>query len=129
LFYVKIQESSLYKSGSQVLISFKLGQHSRDVQLIKSLKEYLACGECYLRSDQKLVEFFCTKFSDIDEKIIPFFEKYPLKGVKALDYADFCKVAGLMKNKAHLIVSCPLFFFSLNYKDIYIYLYIYYYLF
>ena len=36
------------------------------------------------------------------DKIIPFFEKYPIKGVKALDYADFCKVAELMKNKAHL---------------------------
>lgn len=46
-----------------------------------------------------------TKFSDIYEKIIPFFQKYPIVGVKALDYADFCKAAELMKIKAHLTAS------------------------
>jgi hypothetical protein len=40
--------------------------------------------------------------SDIVEKIIPFFNKYQLEGAKALDFADFCKVAELMKNKDHL---------------------------
>jgi hypothetical protein len=43
-----------------------------------------------------------TEFSDIVEKIIPFFEKYPMVGVKTLNFADFCKVAELMKNKDHL---------------------------
>ena len=43
-----------------------------------------------------------TKFDDIVNKIIPFFKKYPILGVKALDFADFCKAAELMKNKAHL---------------------------
>jgi hypothetical protein len=28
--------------------------------------------------------------------------KYPLQGIKILDYADFCKVAELMQEKAHL---------------------------
>jgi len=48
------------------------------------------------------VNFVVSRFSDITEKIIPFFDKYPLVGVKSLDYADFCKVADLIKNKAHL---------------------------
>lgn len=43
-----------------------------------------------------------TKFSDITEKIIPFFDKYPLRGSKAKDFSDFCKVVELMKKKAHL---------------------------
>ena len=30
------------------------------------------------------------------------FDKYPIKGVKALDYSDFKKVANLMYNKEHL---------------------------
>ena len=34
--------------------------------------------------------------------IIPFFDKYPIIGMKALDFADWCKTAELMKNKAHL---------------------------
>ena len=31
-----------------------------------------------------------------------FFVKYPMLGGKALDFANFCKVAELMKNKSHL---------------------------
>jgi hypothetical protein len=43
-----------------------------------------------------------VKFQDIFEKIIPLFDKYPIKGIKALDYSDFKKVANLMYNKEHL---------------------------
>ena len=31
------------------------------------------------------------------KKIIPFFKKYKIIGVKAKDYADFCKVAERFK--------------------------------
>jgi len=58
-----------------------------------------------------------TKSLDITEKIIPFFEKYPIPppptphmcgvgvgefGVKSLDFNDFCKVAYKFKSKGHL---------------------------
>lgn len=43
-----------------------------------------------------------TKFSDFTDKVIPFFEQYQIEGVKALDFADFHKVANLMQQKAHL---------------------------
>jgi len=42
------------------------------------------------------------KFSDINNKIIPFFEQNPLLGVKLFDYLDWCKVAKLMNNGSHL---------------------------
>jgi hypothetical protein len=42
------------------------------------------------------------RLSDITDKIIPLFKKYPIEGVKAKDFADFCEVAELMKNKAHI---------------------------
>jgi hypothetical protein len=54
------------------------------------------------------VDFIVTKFEDLTTrgaKVIPFFQKYPVIGVKGLRqiyFADFCKVADLMKNKAHL---------------------------
>lgn len=48
------------------------------------------------------MEFIVTKLSDILDKIIPFFYKYPLQGDKIFNYADFYKVAMLMKDKAHL---------------------------
>ena len=41
-------------------------------------------------------------YYDIQNKIIPFFNKYPILGLKSLDFNDFKHVASLMKNKEHL---------------------------
>ena len=35
----------------------------------------------------------------------PLFHKYSIFGVKALDFADLCKVAEMMKNKQHLTME------------------------
>lgn len=48
------------------------------------------------------VDFIICKFKEIEEKLIPFFNKYPLQSSKILEFIDFCKVALLMKNKVHL---------------------------
>lgn len=40
-----------------------------------------------------------TKFSDIVYKIIPFFNKYPIEGVKGEYFNNFYKVAEMMKKK------------------------------
>jgi hypothetical protein len=39
------------------------------------------------------------------EKIIPFFEKYPVEGVKGKDFEDFKCGADILKKKAHLTVE------------------------
>lgn len=64
----------------------------------------LGCGVAADKPDS-FVEFRVSKISDIINKIIPFLNQYPLQGIKLLDYQDFCKVAALMKDKAHLTVS------------------------
>lgn len=46
--------------------------------------------------------FSVTKFKDIEEKLVPFFDKYPLEGAKSFDYADFREVAKIIKEKGHL---------------------------
>ena len=43
--------------------------------------------------------------SDIQNKIIPFFDKYPILGVKSLDFNDFKKISKLLENKEHLTQS------------------------
>lgn len=39
------------------------------------------------------------RFEDITQNIIPFFNKYPLEGIKKEDLADFCKGAEIMQSK------------------------------
>lgn len=69
---------------------------------MKGLEKYLSCGRYYPKSNKDVGDFVVSRLSDITDKIIPLFEKYPILGVKALDFADFCKASVLIKNKAHL---------------------------
>jgi hypothetical protein len=83
-------------------LSFTVVQHSRDQALINSILNYLNCGKLYHNAKTSQVQFVVYKFSDLNDKIIPFLAKYPIHGEKHLDYLDFCKVAELMSIKAHL---------------------------
>ena len=102
-FIIKISKSRNSKLGVGVQLVFQITQHLRDEKLIKNFILYFGCGRL-VKFDQK-VNFIVTKFSDIIEKIIPFFNKYPIVGVKALNYKDWCEVALIIKNKGHLTKS------------------------
>ena len=56
---------------------------------MKSLISYLDCGKYKQPSGYDSGEFVVQMFSDLDEKIIPFFEKYPLVGDKLQDFSYF----------------------------------------
>lgn len=71
---------------------------------MKILISTLGCGIIELNLAKSAVYFLVTKYQDIVDKVIPFFYKYPIKGVKVSDYYDFKKVAILMNKKAHLTV-------------------------
>jgi hypothetical protein len=101
---VKISKSEAHKTGFVVQLRMTIGQHSRDTFLINSLIQYLNCGRFSKSSTASFVKFAVSSCDDINEKIIPFFDKSPLQGTKRLDFPDpdFCRVAELMKEKAHL---------------------------
>ena len=94
----------IYKSKTKleqaIQLKFQITQHYRDEQLINNIISYLKAGKCYYRGEA--IDFVVAKFEDLINIIIPFFNKFPIIGVKALDFEDWCKVAKLMENKAHL---------------------------
>ena len=81
-----------------------LTQHNRDRDLIKSFVNFFKCGKINESSLKRgdAVYFTVQKLSDLINIIIPFFDKYPIRGVKAKDFQDFKKVAELMSYKKHL---------------------------
>jgi len=99
-FMVKLRVDKDYNAGGRVELAFVLTQHVRDLPLIKCLADYFDCGQFYSYKDY--AEFKCRTFNDIHEKILPFFLKYPILGVKSKDFEDWVKVAGIINSKAHL---------------------------
>ena len=100
-FFVGITSSSTHHLGFQVRLAFELAQHSRDEQLIKSMIDYFNCGKIY-KKNKEVYNYRVVKFSDLENKIIPFFLKYKIEGAKYKDFQDFLQIAELMKNKVHL---------------------------
>ena len=91
-FFINIIKAKT-KVGKQVTLMFTITQHSRDVLLLQSICDLLDCGNLYPRSNRKEGNFTVTKFSKIEQIIIPLFNNYPIQGIKSLDYSDFCKAA------------------------------------
>lgn len=108
-FHIKISKSNTHKIGYSIGLRFFITQHIRDEQLLISLKNYFGCGEYKPRKGQLAGDFHVNKLSDIIDKVIPLLNKYPLHGVKALDFSCFCKAAELIKSEKHLKGSELLF--------------------
>jgi hypothetical protein len=64
-FQVWIAESKSTKLGYQVQLMFRIGQHDRDIKLIKLLTKYLSAGKIYKNSNEPFVTLTICKFSDI----------------------------------------------------------------
>ena len=97
-FYVKL---SKYKQDNKVRVIFSVSQDIRDINLLKNLAVYFNSGIIEtVKTRPSQSSYVVYKFSDITEKIIPFFNKYSLKGVKALDFNDFKKIANLVENSS-----------------------------
>jgi hypothetical protein len=100
-FDIKIY-SSKTNVGFAVQLRFRIPQHERDFKLIELIMKYFGSGSIEKHTRHPAVTLVINKFSTIIEQIIPFFESHPLKSVKFCDYLDWCNVAKIMSNKAHL---------------------------
>lgn len=104
-FYVNTKKAKTL-TGYQIILTFSITQHVRDERLLTKIIDYLKCGSIEKVSTRpNAVTFVVYKFTNIKDKIIPFFCKYPLQGVKSLDYNDFCKIANMMITKEHLTLE------------------------
>ena len=85
-FFVQVRKHS-DRPGYQIQLIFKVSQHFRDEQIMKSLIEYFDCGNIYKDKDGT-INYRVQRFSDIEKKILPFFSKHRIGGVKFIDYLD-----------------------------------------
>lgn len=68
-----------------------------------SFIDYFDCGSVY--KDANNFVFRVSNVAEIDSKIIPFFQEYPILGAKKEDFQDFCRITAMVKNKKHLTVE------------------------
>ncbi len=106
-FSISIFKNVTSKSGFQVFPEFVVTQGAKSLNVLENLQSFFDCGKIYenRRTDnhrESLYRYCVRPLSDIQEKIIPFFEQHELQTAKQQDFLAFCEVVKLIKNRSHL---------------------------
>ena len=99
-FNISLRKKPDYKIKWQPVLSFNVSQREREILAL--MKQCLGCGIIKRRKDG-LHSYDVTNPSEIQEKIIPFFEKYEFLTVyKKKNFSIFKRAVKIMVNKEHL---------------------------
>lgn len=106
-FAITISKHKTKKLGVDARLIFEVELRIDDRPILEKLQKILGCGNIYTFDYQKInwnphVKFYVHSFRDLEEKVIPFFKKYPFQGRKAKDFELFCQAAEIFKKKEHL---------------------------
>lgn len=89
-------------NNNRVRFFFIITQNIRDIELLNHFINYFNCGFTYINKKDNCCYFEVNKYSDIVEKVIPFFDKYNLNGIKLVNYNYFKEGFKIFKFKESL---------------------------
>ena len=106
-FSVSFIKNKTSKSGWQVFPEFVITQGEKSLPALKIFQNYFGCGKIfenkrYDNHKESIYRYCIRSISELNKKIIPFFEKNKLKTSKIKDFRIFSKIINLMLNKEHL---------------------------
>jgi hypothetical protein len=105
-FGVSINKNSKTKFGFQILPEFVVTQGAKSVSSLEFIKEYFGCGRIFInrRHDnhrEPLYRYCVRNLHDLSTIIVPFFNRFPMKTAKQLDFVRFSHVIDQMLKKEH----------------------------
>ena len=106
-FYVNVSKLSTYRAGYRIQMHFHLKMQEKDRELLEKVRERLNCGAVYFQKERRANHTQCYRYTvsaheDIFNKIIPFFQQYPLQSAsKSKSFGIFCKIADLLQKQKH----------------------------
>ena len=106
-FSVSIFKNRTTKTGWQVLPEFVVTQGEKSIAALEEIKDFFGCGRIFINNrydnhTENLYRYCVRAFMDLKEKIIPFFEKNPLRTAKRKDFEKFKEAVQLMSERVHL---------------------------
>ena len=106
-FSIAVIKNKTTKFGYQIFPEFVVTQGAKSLPALEKIKNFFKCGRIFVNKrydnhNEYLYRYCVRALSDLDSKIIPFFEKYRLQTYKQNDFLIFKRVVKMMKNKKHL---------------------------
>jgi LAGLIDADG endonuclease len=98
-----------YRTGFQVAHQFVVTQGAKSVGSLQTMQQFFGVGRlhCNRRHDdhkEDLYQFVVCRRSDLQQTIIPFFQRYPLRTAKRLDFEKFVMCMRIIETNAHLTI-------------------------
>ena len=95
------------RQGWQVFPEFVLSQGERSEAALKRIEKFFKCGYINLNTrrdnhHEQMLKYCVRSIHDLNEKIIPFFERNKLKTYKQKDFQVFRRIIKMMVLKKHL---------------------------
>lgn len=106
-FCVSISKHKTLKRRIEVRPEFEIELRADDRAILEKIKQIIGCGTIYLLSYDRYkwlphAKFKVANIKDLREKVIPFFQKYPLQAKKAEVFLIWSKIVEMVYNKEHL---------------------------
>ena len=106
-FTVSVIKNSTTRFGKQIFPEFVITQGAKSLRALEEIKSFFSCGSIVLNKrydnhNEHLYRYCVRSISELREKIIPFFDKFPLRTYKRNDFLIFKKVIAMMSKKEHL---------------------------
>ena len=113
-FLVNIFRSPRAKNKWQIFPEFSVSQSLKGKDLLVKLEKFFGCGHIYAHNARNIKQErwdplykYCVRSrNELRKKIIPFFKKFPPKGIsKRKDFEKFVSVVEMMNKEKHLTVK------------------------
>jgi|GEM_PF-279105 hypothetical protein len=106
-FAISIGQHKTLKNRREIKLEFEIELRADDRQILERIRETLGCGNIYELNYERYgwhphVKYKIQKLQDFQEKLIPFFRKYPLQAKKAKSFRIFCQAVEAVAKKEHL---------------------------
>ena len=103
-FSVSVHPHPTVRYGNRWLIapSFQVSQHRDNVRILEELQSFFGCGRVATKGPSSVVMTFVVyRRSDLDQRIIPFFEHHALRTSKREDFVKFARIVRLLQAGRH----------------------------
>lgn len=108
-FTIKIKKNPKCKTGWDVVASFQVGLHKKDVVLINKFKSFRPLRGTGVGSINKLsensIQYRVSSLKDLTNVVIPHFDEYSLISQKRADFELFKSAVDLMNRGEHLTIE------------------------
>ena len=105
-FSVSFTKREKMKTGIEIRPSFSIGQNKNSLKVLQEIHKYFDCGAIRFSKSDQTYKYEVRSIGDLRKKIIPHFQKFPLKTSKNVDFLKFSWICDQIAASKHLNKEC-----------------------